>query len=354
MKLAAFIAGMLYCTGIFCQNQAPIVVTTQSINIPGSLEVMNWKNSHPDQSYPQNPKMEFGFAAGDEIVVDFTPENKKGTRQIQITELASQSVVYSNIQFQTLEGIRIKVPKNNVYKFEFANNNLEQCQCKVCIKRIPAAGATKNFNCNVTWKTVYDTTFAMAERRTASNTYEAVMLQTPIDFSLLQGGKSRIAVPVTLPANTVSWYYSFSATRNSAAVPATKSSMKLFNELTRLINQSGTLAFGTNALTQPPGANYCDIYVLDENSRTAFLNKNDGNWHYDAEGSRKNLMSGIVQVANVSANNTFYIGIKNPDATYGVSVMIEVVAIVEKTNYETVQFKQPVSVTKKIIPVFGI
>lgn len=73
-------------------------------------------------------------------------------------EYASKSIVYSNKQFQTLDGIRIKVPKSNVYKFEFATNHLFDRQCKVSIRRIPTADSTKNFNSAVTWKTIYDTT----------------------------------------------------------------------------------------------------------------------------------------------------------------------------------------------------
>lgn len=361
MKLIALLTGVISWTITYCQTQEPIVITTQSITIPGSLEVYNWKNDHPNQPF-NYPKLVYGFAAGDEIIIDFTTENKKGTQQIEVMEYGSRSVVYSNNQFQTLDGVRIKVPRSNVYKFEFATNHVFDRQCKVSIKRIPAADSTKNFNCAVTWKTIYDTTFTMVEeRRKVSSKYEPVTLQTPIDFfvnsgsnAIVYGGKSRITLPVILPPNTVSWYYSFAATRNKNAVQATKSTMKLFGELTRLIDETGTLAFGINVLTQPPGADYCDIYLLDENSRAPFENKQDENWRMYSEGSRENGMSGIVQLRNCCTSNRFYLGIKNPSSTYGVAVMVEIVAIVEKTIYETVQVRKPVSVNKKIVPVFGI
>jgi hypothetical protein len=360
MKSIALLAGVLSCITSFCQSYEPITITTQSITIPGGLAVANWKNDHPNEPF-KYPKLVYGFAAGDEIIIDFATDNKKGTQQIEVMEYGNKSIVYSNKQFQTLDGIRIRVPRSNVYKFEFATNHLFDRSCKVCIRRIPVADSTKNFNCAVTWKTIYDTTFTVVEeKRKISSKYEPVTLQTPIDFfvnsgsnAAFKGGKSRIALPIMLPANTVSWYYSFAATRNNNTVQATKSTMKLFSELTRLIDQTGTLSFGVNVLTQPPGANYCDIYLLDETNRAPFLNKDEGKWRIFSEGSRENLMSGIVQVRNCCTGNNFYLGIKNPDSGYGIAVMIEIVAIVEKAVFETVQVKKPASVSKKVVPVFG-
>ena len=51
-------------------------------------------------------------------------------------------------------------------------------------------------------------------------------------------------------------------------------------------------------------------------------------------------MSGIVQIKNCCTNNTVYLGIKNPDSGYGIAVMIEIVAIIQKSTYQTVQVKK--------------
>src|ERR1044072_51876 len=125
--------------------------------------------------------------------------------------------------------------------------------------------------------------------------------------------------------------------------------MKIFNDLKRVIYQNGSYAFCIKEITQPPGADYCDIYLLDAANRAFFLNKEDGKWRYASEGSRSNLMSGIVQVRNCCTSNNFFLGIKNPNSTYGIAVMVEIVAIVEKAEYETLQVKKPISVNKKIV-----
>lgn len=361
MKQIALLVGLLSCFSSFCQLVEPITITNQSITIPGVLAVSNWKNDHPNQPF-NYPKLVYGFAEGDEIVIDFATDNKKGTQQIEVMDIATKSIVYSNKQFQTLNGVRIKVPVKSAYKFEFATNHIFDRSCKVSISRIPGADSTKNFRSAITWKMVYDTIFTVVEeKKKVSSKYEPITLQKPIDFyvnsgrnATFQGGKSRVTLPIILPENTVSWYYSIAATRNSNAVQSTKATMKLFGQLTRIIDQTGTLSFGIEALTAPPGANYCDIYLLDENSRSSFLEKVEG-WRIYTEGSRENIMAGVVQVRNccTSRGQNFYLGIKNPDSGYGVVVMIEIVAIIEKPVYETVQVKKPTAVSKKLIPVFG-
>ncbi|WP_315815561.1 hypothetical protein [Paraflavitalea speifideaquila] len=300
------------------QVPEPIIVTTQSINITGSLVVGSWMSEHPKQTYPDYPKMYYGFAEGDEIVIDIATENKKGTQGIEVTEFESKSVVYSNHQFKTLDGIRIKVPKTSVYKFEFGTNHVFDRQAKVTIKRIPASDVTKSFNCNVTWETINDTTFTVVEeKKKLSSSYEALTLQTPIDQyvnsgrnALLQGGKSRIICPITLPENTVEWYYTFATSRSKNDVASTKASMKLFSELAGLLDRTGILSLGVNALTQPPGADYCDVYLLKPEHFQAFLNKDDGKWGYIAEGTKENLKLGIVRIKNCCTNNTYYLGFK--------------------------------------------
>ena len=358
MKNILTICSMFIICSCYCQTSEPIIVTAQNINITGTLEVASWVQEHPNKPYPNYPKMYYGFAQGDEIIIDFVTENKKGTQAVEISEWESKSVVYSNRQFQTLDGIRIKVPKTAVYKFEFGTNFVFDRQAKVTIKRIPAADSTKNFNCNITWKVINDTTFTMVEeKRKVASKYQAVNLQTPIDQFInggvnatLMGGKSRITTQIILPPNTVEWYYTFAATRDKTTVENTKHGMKLFIELAGLLDRTGLTSLSINALTQPPAADYCDVYLLKPEDQAAFINK--GTYNYIPEGTRENLKSGIVKI-NHGYGNILYLGLKNPANSTGVSVMYEIVAIVETPTFETAQIKKPVSVTRKNIPVFG-
>src|SRR5688500_11458919 len=104
MKAITLAIGIALCIASKGQTPETIVVTTQSINIVGALTVGSWINDHPNQTYPNYPKMYYGFAEGDEIILDFATGNKKGTQIIEVTEFESKSVVYSNSGFQSLEG----------------------------------------------------------------------------------------------------------------------------------------------------------------------------------------------------------------------------------------------------------
>jgi hypothetical protein len=91
-------------------------------------------------------------------------------------------------------------------------------------------------------------------------------------------------------------------------------------------------SLAVDKLSQPPGANYCDIFFLEQQYIQAFEAKADEQWRYFIEGSRQNFMAGNVKVTCCN-NGQYYLGIRNPDGTYGVHVSIEVVAITAKDGY---------------------
>ncbi|SKA00990.1 hypothetical protein [Sediminibacterium ginsengisoli] len=329
--------------------QTSIIVTNQEINIPGSIAVGVWQNNNNNKSFPDYPKMHYAFAAGDEIAIDFTTKNGKGTQRMSVTEYESGSVAYSNNAFQTLTDIRIKVPKTGIYKFEFATNHVFDRQCNVMIRRIPGINAPGNFNYNVNWKIISDTVFNKREEAVkVKTTYETISLQTPINHYINSvtnlTGKTRISFPIILPENTVEWYYTFAATRNKADVDKTKQKMKLMADLSKIISLTGALPLGISMLTEPPGANYCDVYLISQETNQAFLEKKP--FREYAEATRENLMSGVVKIKDCCKVGRYFIGMRNNDLTYGIEVMIEVVAIVQSDVYETRIVKRPMSVTQ--------
>ncbi len=348
-----FIAALTLFSIKTTSAQTPVIITNQSLNIPGVLTVSTWQGNNNNKPYPGYPKMHYAFAGGDEISINFSTVNGKGTQRIIVTEYTSGSIAYSNNSFQTLNDIRIKIPKTGIYQFEFATNHVFDRQCNVILKRIPSDEASTNFNYNVMWKTVNDTVFITTEENVKVNTkYQAVSLQTPVNHYINSTtnltGKNRVSFPVTLPPNTVEWYYTFAATRNPADVAKTKSNMQLLGDLSRAIDATGTLAFGMNMLSTPPGASYCDVFVIPDGSNTPFLDKLA--YTYVIDASRENLMSGVVNIKNCCTSGRYFIGLRNNDMSYGIEVMIEVVAIVRQDTYETRNVKRIASVSQIKVP----
>jgi hypothetical protein len=300
-----------------------ITVADLSFKIPGKLDVNNWKNANPGKNYPDYPLFYYAFAKGDEIVIDFKMENKKGTNKIIVFTYPHKVTKYSN-EFSELHDVHIKVEDRSIYCFAFESNFAFQRDCRLSIKRIPASPDTKGFNPSVSKK----------------NIYKPISIQSMQEFTINSrahvGGTNKETIPINLPPNTVEWFYKFSAFRNKAQVADVKNGLKLFDELSSLCEPEGkAVGIGVELLSTPPGTDYCDVYLLDEQNHIAF--ENGANWNSIDEGNRLNLMFGKVQVKS-AIGQMFYLGITNPSELWPISVIIEAVAITQ--NEELVMEQQ--------------
>jgi len=172
--------------------------------------------------------------------------------------------------------------------------------------------------------------------QTVQKERKAVQVMTPQTFYLnggtkaTFGGKSRTWFNISLPANTVEWYYSFTTTKNENS----SSTIGLLSQLTRLYDPTGMTAIATNAILTPSGAGVCDIYLMDRANSDKFMEKVDnwgGSYSYKVNGSRENYKNGTVQIKDILSGN-WCLGFKNPSASEGISITFEVVAIVEETK----------------------
>lgn len=149
-------------------------------------------------------------------------------------------------------------------------------------------------------------------------------------YQLLHGGKSTYVLPVQLPPHTVSWYYVFSASRDEKRMKANLDRFNALGELSSLVDKYGFTPNLINFLTVVPGADYCNVYLA--NNYQDVLNFESGKgFQYSRMGSRPNYESGKVEIKDQLVG-TQYLMFNNPDALSGVSVNLEVVAIVKKVQ----------------------
>lgn len=142
-----------------------------------------------------------------------------------------------------------------------------------------------------------------------------------------KGGNSKSLIPVNLPEGTVEWYYEYTASRDASEVKKVTEQFNLAAQLSSILDKTGAAEIAINALTSPPGTDFCDMYLLENDYYNQFL-KDQEFIHYPA-GARQNFKSGIIQVKNLSLQKPL-IGVKNKDMSYGINVSIQVVAIVSK------------------------
>jgi hypothetical protein len=134
--------------------------------------------------------------------------------------------------------------------------------------------------------------------------------------------------------------YIFSASRDQAVIENTLQSFSLAKDLGGFLLKvngygaaEGLLGQGIDAITQPPGADYCDVALVDQNNFQLF-ESGEGARYYP-EGSRSNIQSGKVRVVE-SLFTPSYLGFKNGDSYHGISVGIEVVAITVTQYFSSV------------------
>lgn len=325
-KIFLLLVTLLHTCNLFAQ--ATIDVVEKTIKIPGLNEEVLY----------------YGFATGDKIIFNFEEVDGKELKEIEITELPSSSK-FADFKTAKIENKTLTIGNNSIYKFRFANTSLSGRVCKIKIQRIPLSEKSTNFNTNVYWRTIYDTTYSITkEKYLIKREYRPERLVKEKHYinsgsnATFKGGKSRITINVPLPQNTVKWYYVFSASRDGHEIEQTHSSMNLLGEISTILDKTGTANFGVQMLTQPPGGNVCDVYLLSQDDAALFEQKVAHRYFQDY--SRENITSGIVQVALIDPPN-LYLGIKNPDDIYGIHVSIEIVAITLNEQWGIRDVKHP-------------
>jgi len=302
-------------------------VAELNFELPGVVGVAAWQSENEGGSYPY-PEFYYAFEKGDEIILNLTMSNAKGTNMISVSTYPDGVERFSNNAFTELKDLKIKVPERAIYRFAFTTNHAFSRNAFLKMDRKPASKEAVAFNSKVTYKRTL-TPVSVLEP-------QSFFINSGSNATFL-GGKSRITVPVNLPANTVEWFYRFSASREAGDIENVKNNFGLLGEVTKLLfNLTGVGAaintLAVDKLTQPPGANYCDIYFLEHQYIGSFEAKADGQWRYFTEGSRENFRAGNVKVTCCNSGS-YYLGIKNPDATYGINVLVEVVALVGSDAY---------------------
>jgi hypothetical protein len=143
-------------------------------------------------------------------------------------------------------------------------------------------------------------------------------------------GNSRIVLDVKLPPNTIKWFYSFSASRSKESISSNIERLKLFEEVSMILDKTGTVSNVINLLSKPPGQDYCSTFLLHDFEATRKFKNKISSYKYSAHGTRENLVSGNVEISQKNrVSGTQYLGFRNSSIAFGINVAVEVIAIVD-------------------------
>jgi hypothetical protein len=286
-----------------------------------------------DENYQDNANdLYFAFPKGDKVIVEL--EIVEGSMSNFEYGLDDDEIPkFSALDITGVTKKEFYVPITNLYFFTY--ECYKPCKFKLKITRLPGTDATLAYNTSVKWNE------KKIQLDTPEISYEIVQLQEAQGFYInsgsnadFKGGKSRISIPVNLPENTVSWYYSVISFREDQDIP----DFSLVKSLTGLVDKYGVANLLIDQITMPPGQDYIDVYLLDGTNVQAFLAKTQ--FRYIMEGTRENIKNGMVEITK-NVSGPYYLGMRDPDYYTGINVRIEIIAIIANSISEKV-IEEPV------------
>ena len=136
----------------------------------------------------------FGLDKDDEIIINSSVINKKGTASIFIIEVNKGNEIYRKQDFKILENEKIKISEKGIYKIGLYTDALFGKEAKISIDRVPSNSSKLNFNTNP--RIIFDTTFSEIVK-TVARVYSSGNLEHT----------NRTALSINLPVNTSYWTY---------------------------------------------------------------------------------------------------------------------------------------------------
>lgn len=331
----------------FTYSQQPVDVTDQTFKI-GSLKTEG---------------LYFGFAAGDQVIFNFSEASGKELKEVEVIEYPNTSK-FSDYKSAKIENKIFQVSRAGVYKFRFYNNALAGRVCKLKIQRIPSSEDSRNYNTNVVWMDKQDTTWNSYTKDVIigyDTTYEMktekVLLNTEVREDLLMDKIQRVHsttndngprtwVHFTLPRNEVTAYqtktvkaWAYWVGVDEEGNNAWKQNVQALGSLakkaaTYYTTPLGALAVGAVADLMVPTLGEDVYYAVTMQAGKEYFMAGQSFRVYDqgkgVGGYKKFTDPGMCQ-------GTFFICMSNDNLVQGIDASVKVIAIVETNTYEDIQ-----------------
>jgi hypothetical protein len=300
----------------------------------------------------------FGFTSGDKIIFNFNEIDNKEIKEVEILEYPSNTK-FSDFKTYKVENKTITISKEGVFAFRFKNSALSGRICKIKIQRIPASEEKRNFNTNISWETIQDTTYHTYSKNIIvgnDTTYiqktKKVLVKTEQKEELLFDKPQRVnsktningnktSLFFTLPQNiiapyktsqVISWAYWIGVGEEANLV--WKQNSQIISNIakgasTYFTSPLGAFAIGTITDLMIPKSSEIIYYAIsDQFNKELFLSGSTNNVYDQGKGP-----GGYKKFSDKRfCQGTYYILLQNENIMLGLDVSVKVIAIVE-TNY---------------------
>lgn len=256
------------------------------------------------------------FDKGDEIVINFSILNKKGTGSVLLKNYETGTELYKKESVNSITDGRIKIPMKGVYQLSMSTDALFGKDAEIFLDRIP--GPTSSVDFNTTPKKVYDT-------------ISTEVLNTQVRaYSVNSGRSNKTLLTINLPKNTSYWVYwigvgqeSMEKMRNFASTVSKASSLISLNPL---------VMFGLKLIPSLPMMNATatlDYRFVDNINSQLFLN--DRSYRKYAFKSATNVTTDYALVNEYASD--LILAFNNNSSFNGHDVEVKVVAFSVSHRY---------------------
>jgi hypothetical protein len=281
-----------------------------------------------------------GFAEGDQLIFNFEEINAKELKEIEIIELPAMSR-FMDFKTTSIKDKVINIPRTGVYKFRFQNSALRGRVCRIQIQRIPASEVTQNFNTNVYWRTVRDTTYTPIRERFVTRVDTIITTLTDqiakvSSTTAVNGNSNRNLIDVTLPEGTTSWsYYIGVGTEGKAAYEAAKKnfSKAVGASLASLTGYEPTTLLalsGINLINKVQGRDNVKYYfITDWNNAQWFMGG-----HQFLQYKQGDVVNDASQMKQTTSGKVL-LGLLNDNLVEPVEVFVRITAVQIRPYWDT-------------------
>lgn len=296
----------------------------------------------------------FGFAEGDQIVLNVEVVKGKKLGEIEVTEYP-KTTRFTDYETKKIIDKKFQVSKEGIYKFRFTNNSKRAKIFKIRIQRIPINDQSKSFNSEVIWKTINDTTYQIIQEKyieRTDTTYSDFYSATPQISSqnALNGNKPRQLITFNLPKNTAAWsfYIGVGNKGKEEYDRARRDFVKASAKVAVTIPGWGPMA--ALALT---GVNYMADVQGEDNVKYYFLaSQEDAQLFNSGEPFKRYKAGDVITEASqmkTPLSGPVYIGLVNDNTIDPIQVTVKASAVIVTKVYG-MRDRKVISVTEREFP----
>nr|WP_294862404.1 hypothetical protein [uncultured Fluviicola sp.] len=295
----------------------------------------------------------FGFAEGDQIVLNVNVVKGRKLGEVEVAEYPN-TTRFTDYDTRKINDKKFQVTKEGIYKFRFSNTSRRTKIFKIRIQRIPLNDQTKNFNSEVLWKTITDTTYQTTQERyleRTDTTYSDFFSATPQISSrnALNGNNPRQLLTFNLPQNTVAWsfYIGVGSEGKEEYDRARKDFIKAGSKVALAIPGYGPMA--ALALT---GVNYMAEVQGKDNVKYYFLASPEDAQQFNVGQPFKRYKAGdvITEASQMKTplSGTVYIGLVNDNSIEPIQVTVKASAVIVTKVYG-MRAKKNMTLVKRMV-----